>query len=188
MFGVRKRLRYGLIEPIASPSVQVRFVADLGDLRAGTVLDFAVAGTESGVSFLPVEAEDAEVVAVDEAGRPALLRRRVGSGSMVLATYPFEYLASAAPRVNPEPTWSLYRALAVEAGVAPEVSVDDPRVLVATMSHEDGREFVWFVSQADEELRVTPSLGSGRLRLLDGTDTDEVELGPLGVQVLERIA
>lgn len=186
MFGVRKRLKYGLIEPIEGSSASIRFIQNFGEIATGTVLDFAVAGTESAKSFVPVEAVDAEVVAVDAQGRPALLRRRLGSGAMILATYPFEYLASAAPYVNPEPTWLLYQALALEAGTAPTVSVNDPRVLVSAMIHEDGREYVWFISQADQPLRVTPTIHTGTLRSLEGDERKTIELNPFGVEVLQR--
>jgi hypothetical protein len=123
---------------------------------------------------------DAEVVAVDGKGRPALLVRRVGAGSMVFCTYPIEHMAATLARVNPDPTRDLYDALADFAGVARAVTVDEPRVAVDVLEHEDGTRWVWFVSQAAEELTVKPAVRtSGKLA------EDAVTLPPFGVRVLK---
>ena len=82
----------------------------------------------------------------------------MGAGRWVLCTYPLEHMAAQTPGVNPEPTWRLYSALAELAGVAPPVSVPDPRVTVGELVHEDGRRFVWFINLVDTELRCTPQL------------------------------
>ncbi|MDT0270468.1 cellulase family glycosylhydrolase [Streptomyces sp. DSM 44915] len=187
-FGVVKRLRYGLTEPIEDDRLELTFQRDFGTIKAGERLVFAVAGTENSRSYLPVEPAGAEVLAVDAHGRPALLTRRVGAGQLVLSTYPLEHMAAITPRVNPEPTWRLYAALAAEAGVTPEVTVDDPRVLVGRMTHEDERSFVWLVSQHEETRAVTPVLtAGGALRDLDGQPLGTVELPPFGVLVAELV-
>ena len=106
---------------------------------------------------------------------------------MVLSTYPLEHFAASCGRVNPEETWRLYAALADYAGVQPAVTVDSPAVLVDGLVHEDGRRFVWLVSESDGPLVVRPRLpAGGRLIPLGGGDTvDEVELAPYGVTVLQ---
>jgi endo-1,4-beta-mannosidase len=182
-FGVSKQSRYGLVEPIVEDVLRARFVAAFGDIAAGETLEFAVGGNENSRSLLPVVATDAEVIAVDGHDRPVLLRRRVGKGQLVLGTYPLEYLASVTREVNPEPTYRIYAALAAEAGVVPDVRVDDPRVLVSELTHNDGARLIWFVSESDECLTVAPILKSGAL--YDGdTLTTAVTLDPFGVVVL----
>jgi hypothetical protein len=96
-------------------------------------------------------------------------------------------MAALTPRVNPEPSWRIYAALAAEAGAAPEVTVpDEPRVLVGRMDHEDGRSFVWFVSQHDEPLTAAPAVASRTLLdLATGEKLSTVELPPYGVVVAE---
>jgi len=160
MFGVRKRLSYGLVTPIEDRTVEVTFLVDFGEIARGTTLEFAVGGVANGRTLLHVDATDAEVIAVDAQGRPALLRRAVGTGQMVLATYPFEYLAASVPRVNPEPTWSIYAALAIESEIERLVSVPDPRVLTALQNRDDGERFVWFINQSAEA--VSASIESSR--------------------------
>ena len=193
MFGVRHQLRNGLADPITGEQVTLTFGADFGTLAAGTVLTFSVAGNSCGRAYLPVEPDGAEVIAVDGHGRPALLVRRVGTGSVVLCTYPLEHMAAMTPLVNPEATSTLYDALAAYAGVSRLVTVDDPRIAADVMVRSDGARFAWLVSQAAEPVTVKPQLAAGlRLCALGGPatgDTDgTVTLGPFGVSVFALTA
>lgn len=178
LFGVEHQLVYGLVDPVG-PTYEFTFTAAFGSLAAGTKLSFRAGGTEHSRVMLPVVATDAEVVAVDGEGRPALLVRRVGAGSMVLCTYPVEHLAATTPRVNPDPARDLYDALADFAGVRRTVTVDDPRVAVDVLVHEDGTRYVWLVSQADQQVTVKPVV-RGTARLAE----DNVVLPPFGVRVV----
>jgi endo-1,4-beta-mannosidase len=183
-FGVTKQSRYGLIEPIVEDVLRARFLVPFGDIAEGDVLEFSVGGNDNSRSFLPVVASDAEVIAVDEHDRPVLLRRRTGKGSLVLSTYPLEYMASVTREVNPEPTHRIYAALARESGIVPDVRVDDPRVMVSELVRDDGVRLFWFVSQSAEPLSVKPILASGALFDSD-KPTDTVALEPFGVVVRE---
>ena len=192
LFGVRHQLEYGLVNPIEDDTVTFTLCRPFGGLDEGAQLSFRVSGDANGRAFLPVVidaaagADAAQVLAVDAHGRPALTQRQTGSGSVVLCTYPVEQLAAATPRVNPEATATLYRALAAHAGVRRPVTVDDPRVAVDRLTHRDGRSFVWFVSQSREELTVRPILPQGgALTELDGTAASSVALPRYGVRVLE---
>ncbi len=184
--GVEPRLRYGLVDPVTAAEVRWRLVADLGDLPAGATLTFRVGGNEHGRARLPVRPTEAEVLAVDEQDEPALLRRRVGEGAIVLATYPLEYFAACTPRVNPEHTWRLYRALGVEIGALGPVTVARPDVWVDALIRDDGARFVWFVSASPERLRVEPALPVNT-RLVDlesGADVEVIELEGYDAQVV----
>ncbi len=116
LFGIRHQLRYGLVDPIEDDEVVFSFVEALGDLAVGDELAFKVAGNKSARAFLPLEPDGATVLALDGHGRPALVRRQVGAGAMVLCAYPTEHMAARAPRVNPESTWRLYSALGQRGG------------------------------------------------------------------------
>ena len=154
-FGVRPELRYGLVAPILEDIVSMRFVEDFGYLREDQVLRFQAGGNEHGRAFLPVTPTTAEVLAIDDYGRPFLLRNRVGDGWAVLCTYPLEYMASTQPDVNPEATYRLYQALAAAAGVRREATVDDPLVFADVLVHEDGRRFRVLVSQHDSAVEIS---------------------------------
>jgi hypothetical protein len=191
LFGVRHQLDVGLVNPIADDLVELTLTRDFGGLNRGTTLTFPVAGNEHARAYLPVVPVTAEVIATDAHGRPALLRRQVGRGSLFLCTYPLEYLASAVPRVNPDATAALYGALATHAGVRRTASVDDPDVACDVLVHRDGTRYVVIASHADEELTVKPALGGPGeyapprgLTPLGATEiVDRVTLDPFGIEV-----
>jgi endo-1,4-beta-mannosidase len=176
IFGVRHRLRYGLVDPIEEDEVTFKFVDDLGDIAAGTSLAFRVAGEPSARAYLPLDLQGAEVVAVDGHGRPALLRHRLGAGSAVLCTYPLEHMAAKSPGVNPEDTWRIYSALAAEAGVERAVRADDPRVLVGLIRSGES-ETALFVNCAAEPITIDPIVTGLELDL----PTPALALEPFGV-------
>ncbi len=149
-FGVAHHLRYGVPDTVAADEVTVELVRNLGQLTAGTKLSFPVAGEGPGRAYLPVEPAGAEVLAVDDGGRPALLRHRAGQGWMVLCTYPLEHMAASRPAANPEPTWQLYSALADEAGVNRRLRVDDPRVVLGPITVGGNEAFLALNISPDE--------------------------------------
>jgi hypothetical protein len=187
MFGVEHQLTYGLVDPIEDEEVVVTFVRDLGSLPEGSRLEFRAAGNQHARAFLPVRPTDAEVVAVDQRNRPVLLQRPAQAGRLVLCTYPLEHMAAVTPRVNPEPTYRLYDALADLAGVTRPVTVEDPRVLAAELRHRDGRRYVFLVSQAAAEVTVKPTVQGQLADLHTGAPVTEVALRPFGVRVLRRL-
>jgi endo-1,4-beta-mannosidase len=154
-FGVRQRLRYGLVDPIVDDVVEFELLAAFGELDPGSTLRFRVGGQASARAFLPVEPDGAAVIASDRHGRPALLQKQHGAGSLVLCTYPIEHLAARSARVNPEDTWRLYSALATEAAVSRPLRVDDPRVIVGRIRHGGG-EVAVYVNCSSDEVLVSP--------------------------------
>jgi endo-1,4-beta-mannosidase len=185
MFGVEHQLRYGMIDEVEDDEVVFTMTREFATLPAGSRLSFRVAGNANSRAYLPVRPVDADVLATDAHGRPALLSRQVGAGSLLLCTYPLEHFAAQTPHANPDDLTALYAALAEHAKVRQPVTVDDRRVAVDGLDHADGRRFVWFVSQADQPLTVQPRLlDCGQLENLDGTAADgPVALPPFGVAV-----
>jgi len=189
MFGVDHQLRAGLADPIEDEVVTFTIRRALGSLPGGATLRFRAAGNEHSRSYLPVRPDGAEVLATDGHGRPALLLRRIGAGSIVLCTYPVEHMAAVTPRVNPEATSSLYDALADHAGVRRTVVVRDALVAADVLVRSDGQRFACLVSQADTAVTVTPELADGlALAALEATgrascDRGTVTLGPYGAGV-----
>jgi endo-1,4-beta-mannosidase len=181
IFGIRHRLRHGLVDAIEEDEVVLELVEELGCLDAGTLLRFRVAGEPSARSYLPLEPAGARVVAVDGHGRPVLLRHELGAGQTVFCAYPLEHMAARTPRVNPEDTWRLYAALAELAGVARPVRVDDPRVLVGRLRAREA-ETVLFVNSSSDTVQAEPVVTGGDALVPAGALT----IGPYGVAVARR--
>jgi endo-1,4-beta-mannosidase len=187
MFGVRKLTRYGLADTVESNTLDITFRRAFGGIAAGEVLTVQVAGNENSRSFLPVEVVDAEVLAVDQLGRPVLTSRPIGTGRMVLCTYPIEYFAAHTASVNPEPTWRIYDALASESGIRRSVLTNDPRVLAAELVRDDGSVFTWFVNQDENEVTIEPTLDRGRLTTLDDDRLERITVPAYGVVVSQHV-
>jgi endo-1,4-beta-mannosidase len=185
LFGVRHQLDVGLADPITDDVVQLTLTRDFGGLTRGTTLPFRAAGSEHSRSYLPVVPTTAEVIATDAHGRPALLRRQAGRGSLILCTYPIEYMAAVTPRVNPDATVTLYTALATHAGVSRPVAVDDPRVACDVLVRDDGARFAVLASHSGEPLTLKPILAAeSRLATLEGDEVAEsVTMSPFGINV-----
>jgi endo-1,4-beta-mannosidase len=191
LFGIRHHLRYGLVDPIEDDEVVFSFTEAFGDLAPGDELRFQVAGSESARAYLPVETADATVLALDGHGRPALVRRQVGDGAMVLCTYPIEHMAARAPRVNPESTWRLYSALATSAGVDRPLTVRDPRVITGRLRTPAGELAVLVNASPDEvevSLTTAGSASYGRRGAESGEALSQLRLAPFEVEVLSRLA
>jgi len=193
LFGVRHQLDVGMVDRVTDDVAELTLTRDFGGLSRSTTLTFPVAGNEHARAYLPVSPTTAEVIATDAHGRPALLRRQAGRGSLILCTYPLEYMASAAPRVNPDATVALYGALATHAGVRRPVSVDEPGVACDVLVRRDGTRFAVIASHAADEVTVKPVLGCAAdrepprgLTPLGGTEiVDRVTLPPFGVKVFK---
>jgi endo-1,4-beta-mannosidase len=186
-FGVRHRLRYGIVAPIARDEVVWRFEQGFGGLGAGDELRFRARGSADGRSFLPLDPVEAEVIATSSDGSPALVRRRVGSGSIVFSAYPLEYMAALGAGVNPDDTVRLYQALAREAGAVAPVRVERPDVHVDRLVRDDGKVFTFFVSYSPEAVEVVPELEDG-VTLHDlSTEAvlERISLEPRGIAVVE---
>ncbi|GGJ65779.1 beta-mannosidase [Streptomyces brasiliensis] len=189
LIGASHTLRYGLNEPVGEV-VTWEFAEPLGDIKAGDTLRFPVSGQSDARAMLPLDeaAADCAVLARDAEGRPALVRRDHGAGAVYLATYPVEFFGSATPGAHDgDEVHRLYRALAIQAGVRPPLSVDDPRVHVDTLVHASGLRYAWFVNVSGSTLTAHPVRAQAGVRLedvLDGRDlTEEVVLEPFGVAV-----
>jgi endo-1,4-beta-mannosidase len=196
LFGIRHQLDVGLVDPVTDDRAELTLTRDFGGLSRGTTLTFPVAGNEHARAYLPVAPVTAEVIAADAHGRPALLRRQAGRGSLILCTYPLEYMASAVPRVNPDATAALYAALATHAGVRRPVTVEDPEVACDVLVHRDGTRFAVLASHAAGPLTVKPALAAaspggqpprGLTPLGETAVADQVTLPPFGIRVF-RIA
>jgi endo-1,4-beta-mannosidase len=187
--GIRSQLWYPMVDRIEEPEVTFIFLEQFGDIAKGERLRFTVGGSESSRAFLPVEATDARVVAVDGQERPALLARRLDGGSVVLCTYPIEHMAARTPRVNPENTSRVYSALATVAGVDRPLRVNDPRVITGRLRTGDAEVAVLVNTSADPLEVLLTVKGAASYGLYRGAGpVSELTLSPFGVLALSRLS
>jgi endo-1,4-beta-mannosidase len=197
IFGFRQQLRNGLVDRIDNDDVVLEFLQDFGGIEAGTRLRVGIGGNEHSRAFLPVTPNEAEVVAVDDHGRPALLRRRCGKGWTVFCTYPLEYLAASRAGVNPEITGDIYSALADMAGVDRPVTSPDRRVLVGRIRTGDNpasdaaTELVVVANASDASFTAELRTDATSRLLEQGQDAgaeavESVLLNPWDVKILVR--
>lgn len=138
--GLPHTLRYGMREEI-DDIVEWTFEQPLGHLRAGDCLRFPVAGSIEARSMLPLDdtGREAVVVARDGQGRPALVRRRHGAGSVLLSTYSVEYFAAMRAHAHDsDDVRILYEALAAEAGCPPPPVTAAGAVVAESLVRDDG--------------------------------------------------
>jgi endo-1,4-beta-mannosidase len=164
--GARHTLRYGVPE-------QPPEVATL----VGDGLTLATATRGSGPfprAFLPIEPLGAEVVLRDLAGRPALVRNRLGRGQVFFLAWPWEhYLAEQADVNERDASHALYAYLAAAARISPRYRSPDPRVHLRVV--EDGRDdLVWVFNRSWSPVAVDLGLPGAR----------DATLAPKDVRVL----
>lgn len=115
--GAVPTIRYGIVESArheerAPAQLSLRFVGPFGSIAPGNVIQVPWIPDDRRAAPLPCRPTDAQVIAVDERGEPALLERRLGDGNVVFMTYPLEYLALVGLNGNSRNgTWKIYRSL-----------------------------------------------------------------------------
>jgi hypothetical protein len=140
-----------------------------GDLQPGETFTFHPAG--SGYAQWPavIELAGAEVIAVDQDGRPALVCYENGKGKTLLCTYPIEVYLAQEPGAfdRPNPAYRLYRALAQWAGVQPKVDSGHPAVEVGRIEN-DARGYAVFTNHSAQAVDLTArvALDGARAALL----------------------
>ncbi len=151
--GCRHHLRYGLAD-IPLPPLEITMHRALATLPAGASLRYEVPQGQARSAYCPVEPVEADVVAVDGEGRPAILEHRLGAGRVVFSAYPLEYYITQRYEAHQtDATWRLYRALRDLAGLAPHVDGDNPFVEVRAL--EGPRDtLVWAINHSWQPQRL----------------------------------
>jgi endo-1,4-beta-mannosidase len=152
--GARHGLRYGVPE---RPPEVVTLVGDGLTLAAATGASGAFPR-----AHLPIETLGAEVVLRDLAGRPALVRNRLGRGQVFFLAYPWEHYLAEQPDINEcDASHALYAHLAAAARIEPRYRSPDPRVQLRVV--EDGRDdLVWVFNRSWSPVAVDLDLPGAR--------------------------
>ena len=182
--------------PAAAPAV-LRFAQSWGPFSAGDELVLPPGdGTLATRSVTLAAAAGSDVIAVDQAGDPALIVAPRGAGHAVTLAHPLELLLARTPDAHGprDRTWGIYAGLAALAGVADPATVAHPDITTGTLRGPAGGLTV-LTNHGPASLRVPLRLPAGtaaaamiepagtpQLRL-DG-DAVEIELVPYGAAVV----
>jgi hypothetical protein len=119
----------------ADRPAMLRFVRPWGPLRTGDEL--ALPNGDGGLTTRGVRLAlgDAEPVALDADGAPALVVAARGQGHAVTCAYPIELLLAAVPDAHgrEDRSWALYAGLADLAAARGVASCDDPQVTLGSL-------------------------------------------------------
>ncbi len=191
LFGAR------MTDTVVSSELTLRFIKPLGDLRPGDTLHYAVPAALARYWGTGLEVHGGEVIAVDQAGRPALVANRLGKGRTLLSAYPLEAYLGNQPAAfeSGENTHRMLRALRGWSRTAPEVSTDQASVEATALNAAQGGYIVLVNHGAERHLtglttslpvrRLWQLVGSGRTELHAGKNGWSVDLPPYDGAVLE---
>ncbi len=139
--------------------VHLHFTAAFGTLVAGDVLSVPAGRADLHGRGVRLKVEDAEVLAVDSHGNPALTRVRRGTGYTVVCAYPVEILLADVPDAHgPEdPWWQVLHGLADLAGIVPLAGVEHPD-LTTGLLHGSGGGTLVVTNHGSASVRTTVRL------------------------------
>jgi hypothetical protein len=150
LFGARLKDRIPVQE------VTLKIVAPFGSLQVGDTFHFVPSSEGADQWPAALELAGGAVVAVDQAGRPALVTNQVGKGKTLLSAYPIEtYLAGKPAAFEAgEPAFRIYQAFREWTGVTTPFHSSDPLVEVSSLAAAD-HGYAVLVNHADTAKHVT---------------------------------
>ena len=150
IFGAR------LVDANPVSEVTLKIVTPFGDLKPGDTFHYSVPGVSTRSFGSLLEVTSGKVIAVDQAGRPALVANSLGSGKTLLSAYPIENYLASVPAVfeKPENTHRIYEAFRRWTGVKPLFRTDQPSVEVSSLSAAR-RGYAVLVNHSSQTQKVT---------------------------------
>jgi endo-1,4-beta-mannosidase len=150
LFGAR------LVDHAPVSEVTLRVVTTWGGLSPGDTFHYSASAGSPRQWAATLEVQGGTVIAVDQAGRPALVANTLGKGKTLLCAYPLEsYLANLpAAFDNEENTYRLYQAFRDWAGIRPRFCTNQPSVEAMSLDARD-HGYVVVVSHSAQAQQVT---------------------------------
>jgi endo-1,4-beta-mannosidase len=129
LFGAR------MVDAIVSSEVTLKVVADFGSLKQGDTFHYILPASSQKYWGSILELKGGKVIAVDQAGNPALVASSVGKGKTLLCAYPIESYLAGTPAVfeTAESTHRIYDSFRIWAGLEPLFRTDQPSVEVSAL-------------------------------------------------------
>ncbi|MEA1912416.1 MAG: cellulase family glycosylhydrolase [candidate division WOR-3 bacterium] len=152
LFGAKHNLRFGLAEIPEREVVELQFIKDFFDISKGKKFAYHLNGLYRDNAFCPATPTTAEVIAVDDKDRPAILLNSIGKGKVIFATYPLEYyLANTHEVYKKDETYRIYKTLVKMAGIEPTFNSPNPYVELGTIKHKENSGFLLWIINHDWE-------------------------------------
>lgn len=122
-----------LADHSAASEVTLTLTQEFGGLPVGASFHYQANAADPRQWPATLDVAGGQVLAVDQAGRPALVAHTYGKGQTLICTYPLELYVALTPSVfeAQETTHRLYRALYQWAGLKPLFSTNVPSVEVS---------------------------------------------------------
>ena len=132
LFGAR------LVDHWPVSDVALKVVSSWAGLKPGDVFHYSASDNPHQWAAM-LEVHGGTVIAVDQAGRPALIANRLGKGKTLLCAYPLESYLARVPSVfdQEENTHRIYQAFRDWAEVKPRFHSDRPSVEVVSLDAKD---------------------------------------------------
>ena len=151
LFGAR------LVDHSPVSNVTLKVVSDWAGLKAGD--EFHYSAPDNPHKWAAVlEVRGGTVIAVDQAGRPALIANTLGKGKTLLCAYPVESYLAGVPSVfdQGENTHRIYQAFRDWAGLRPRFQSDRPSVEAVSLDAKD-HGYVVIVNHSANSQQATVS-------------------------------
>lgn len=174
LFGAR------LADHIPVSDVTLKVVAPFGDLKPGDTFHFTASSALSNWAAI-LKVSTGKVIAVDQAGRPALVANRLGKGITLLSAYPIELYLAQKPSAfdQPNQTYRIYDALREEAKILPPFATNNPVVEASVLRGATGGYVI--LANHSPEAQTIQLTASAAVSALS-------EILPSGEQVINRTA
>ena len=151
LFGAR------LVDHSPVSNVTLKVVSAWAGLKAGDVFHYSAPDNPHKWAAV-LEVRGGTVIAVDQAGRPALIANTLGKGKTLLCAYPVESYLAGVPSVfdQEENTHRIYQAFRDWAGVRPRFQSDRPSVETVSLDAGD-HGYVVIVNHSANSQQATVS-------------------------------
>jgi len=116
--------------------VTLTLTQEFGGLPVGTTFHYQADSSNPRYWPATLDLTDGQVIAVDQAGRPALVTHTYGKGKTLVCTYPIEVYVALKPAAFEieENSHTLFRALCQWAGLTPRFATNSPAVEVSALA------------------------------------------------------
>lgn len=194
LFGAKHNLKFGFVD-LPNGDLNIKFIQDFGTQSEGDSLKFNTNNLNRSCAYCPVDATEAEVIALDADNRPALLMNKIGKGRVIFSTYPLEYyVAMSKNGSQSQPLNTLYGAICAARGIDPPLKMNNSNVEMGILKNGSKSIYAFLVNHSwnEEKLTIRTKNKINDIQMtLSGENIQPVEnsfeisLAPKNIELLE---